>query len=260
MPPAGPRTFRSSRAVLVRSVDVGESDRRVSLFTERHGLVTLAGKSARRSLKRFGGTLQKYLLLEAAWTESPGRLPLLGSTSLLESFWGIVEDWDKVRHADYLLELSAALFPQPGPAGRAFATLESGLRALALGEPPAAVARKVEVLYLSIAGWGPDLAGCRHCGRPVEEIAKEERGTFRFIASEGGVLCGKCPGKVGTPLSPGAVKTWKALQASSSAVHGRVRLPERIVDELQPVIHRYLEYHLGFPVRAPDGAPTGLKA
>ncbi len=260
MPPAGPRAFRSSRAVLVRSVDVGESDRRVSLFTEGHGLVTLVGKSARRSLKRFGGTLQKYLLLDAAWTESPGRMPLLGSTGLLESFWGIVEDWEKVRHADYLLELSAALFPQPGPKERAFGVLLEGLRALAFGESPAAVGRRVEISYLSIAGWGPDLSACKRCGRPVEEIAKEERGPFRFISSEGGVLCSNCPGKAGTPLSPGAVKTWKALQASSPAVRGRVRIPDRILEELQPVIHRYLEYHLGFPVRGPDGAPTGLKA
>src|SRR5512134_3925485 len=139
MPSAGARSFRSSRAFLIRAVDSGETDRRISLFTESDGMVAAMAKAAHRSRKRFGGSLQKYFLLDVAWTEAPGRMPVLASVSLLASFWEIVGGWEKVRHADYLLELAAALFPQPGPKPETFGVLMSGMRSLARGDPPDAV-------------------------------------------------------------------------------------------------------------------------
>jgi DNA repair protein RecO (recombination protein O) len=258
--PAGPRKFRSSRALLVRSVDVGESDRRVSFFTEGYGLLIMVGKAARRSARRFGGTLQKYLLLEVGWTEVTGRMPVLGSSVLIESFWSIVEDWERVRHADYLLELTAALFPQAGSKRTVFGVLLSGLRALAAGDPPSMVARKAEVSYLSIGGWGPDLSACKRCGRSVETFLKTGRWTLGFLPSEGGLLCGACRGTAGVPLSPGAVKTWQILQASSPSVRERIRISETILVELQSVIRQYLEFNMGFAVRGATGSPSGEKS
>ena len=67
-------------------------------------------------------------------------MPVLEQAVLVASFWEIVEDWEKVRHADYLLELAVNLFPQPGPKPKAFEALYAGMRALALGDAPRAVA------------------------------------------------------------------------------------------------------------------------
>ena len=44
-------------AIVIRLTDYGESDRIVTLLTERHGKVTAIAKGARRSRKRFGGAL-----------------------------------------------------------------------------------------------------------------------------------------------------------------------------------------------------------
>ncbi len=250
MPSAGPRSFRSSRAFLIRSVDAGEIDRRISFFTASYGLVTTVAKAARRSRKRFGGTLQKYFLLDVSWTETTGRMAVLGSTSLLESFWEIAADWEKVRHADYLLELTATLFPQPGPKPRAFGILLWGIRSLALGVSPAVVGRKTEAVLLAVGGWGPDLAACRRCGRHTGVLRKGAGGTVRFLPSEGGFLCGSCSGTGGIPLSLGAVKTWKAIQASSPSLLERVRISDSILKELQDVIPPYIEFYLGMPLRS----------
>src|SRR4030067_1021913 len=117
------RSFRSSRAFLVRAASMGETDRRLTFFTEAAGPVTGVAKAAHRSRKRFGGALQKYFLLDAAWTEVPGRMPILTSASILESFWDIVANWERVRSADYLLELASAVFPQTSPKPKAVAFL-----------------------------------------------------------------------------------------------------------------------------------------
>ncbi|GAB4372532.1 MAG: hypothetical protein Kow00128_21350 [Deltaproteobacteria bacterium] len=243
MPAAGPRRYRSSRAFLVRSADLGETDRRLSFFTEDDGEVAVLGKAAHRSRKRFGGALQRHLLLDIAWTEVSGRIPVLDGAVVLESFWSILDDWDRVRHADYLLELASALFPHPGPKPKVFSLLLAGMRALAGAEAPRSRGRKAEAAFLSIAGFGPDLSACRRCG-------KAEGVSFRFLPSEGRIVCARCMPGGGTPLSPGAVKTWRALQSHSPPVHERIRIPEAVLDELQEVIPKYLEWCIGRPMRS----------
>lgn len=248
--PAEPRAYRSSRAFLVRAADMGEADRRLTFFTEAEGVVTAVAKFARRSRRRFsGGALQKYFLLDVAWTETAGRMGVLTDSSVVESFFGIVEDWEKVRHADHLLELAANLFPQPGPKPRAFAVLHAGFQSLGNGETPAAVGTKGEAAFLSIAGWGPNLSRCRSCGG-------KESGAWRFVTRTGGLLCGDCAGREGIPLSPGAVRTWQAIQTSEPSVLSRLRIPYNILQELQGVLPKYLEWNLGRPLRrSAEGVP-----
>lgn len=236
-------SHHSSPAFLARAIDLGEADRRLTFFTRDAGVVVTVGKSAWRSRKRFGGTLQRYVLLDIAWTSLPGRMAVLSSATVSRSFWEIVEDWERVRHADHLLEIASELFPQAGPKPRAFEVLLHGIRSIADGESPPETARRVEAELLAIGGWGPDLSGCRKCK------GKESR-TYRFIASEGGVLCGNCPPSGGSSLSLGAVKTWRALQTGKTAARGRLRIPFGIAEELRIVIHGYVEYCLGKRLRS----------
>ncbi len=252
---AAPLVFRESRAFLVRAQDMGEADRRLVFFTEACGVLTAAAKAARRSRKRFGGTLQKYLLLDISWTERGGGMPILSSASLVESFWSILEDWEKVRHADYLLELASGMFPQAGSKPRVFAYLRGLLSALSSGEAPESAARKAEAAFLSLGGWGPALAACRKCGREVGEggaAAAAERVSFRFLAPEGGLRCARCSaqGGAGTPLSPGAIRTWRAIQSASPAALGRLRIPDSILKELRDIIPKYVTWCLGRQLRS----------
>ncbi len=222
---------------------MGEADRRFTLFSESQGTVSLLGRSARKSRKRFGGVLQRYFLLDISWSAVSDRMPVLEQVVLVASFWEIVEDWEKVRHADYLLEMAVNLFPQSGPKPKAFEALYSGLRSLALGEAPGAVVVRTEASMLATAGWGPNLVACKACGSNPD-------GAFRFIRSEGGIVCSNCPAPSGEPLSLGAVKTWRALQSSSPSVLGRIRLAGPILAELQDVMPKYVEYCIGRPLRS----------
>ncbi|MEW6719321.1 MAG: DNA repair protein RecO [Thermodesulfobacteriota bacterium] len=244
---AGERSFHASPAFLVRAVDMGEADRRLSFFTREAGVVSILGKSAWKSRKRFGGTLQRYVLLDIVWTEVPGKIPVLSTASVSASFWPIVEEWERVRHADYLLELAAEMFPQEGPKPKAFEILLDGFRALTAGESPGKVARRAEACFLGIGGWGPDLSKCRKCGRTDSR-------RYRFLPAEGGLLCDACATGDGMTLSLGAVRTWRALLAGGGAARERLRVPDGIEEELQKVIPKYIEYCLGKPLRSLGGA------
>jgi DNA repair protein RecO (recombination protein O) len=244
--------LRSSRAFLARSFDLGEADRRLLFFTRDAGLLSAVAKSALRSRKRFGGALQRYVLLDISWTERPGRLAVLSSACIRKSYWGIVEEWDRVRHADHLLEVASEMFPQAGPKPRAFDALLCGMDSIAGGESAAGTARKAEAALLSIAGWGPDLARCRICG-------KEESRAYRFVPSEGGIFCEACSStRGGVPLSLGAVKTWRAMQPGTSAPPAKLRMPQVIAEELRNVIPGYIEYCIGKKLRSLGGTASEI--
>jgi DNA repair protein RecO (recombination protein O) len=243
VPAPGGTTFHASRAFLVRAVDVGEADRRLTFFTEREGVVTLLGKAAWKSRKRFGGALQRYFLLDVSWSARGARPPVIDHSAILESFWDLLPDWERVRHGDHLLEAAAALFPQPGPKPRAFHALHAGLRCLASGEDPLLVARRCEAVLLHTAGWGPNLSGCRACGREISR-------SFRFLPGDGGVACDGCTPGGGEPLSGGAVRTWRAFQGASPGEYGRIRASGAILSELGRILPAYLAWCTGRPLRS----------
>ncbi|MCZ6822253.1 MAG: DNA repair protein RecO, partial [Deltaproteobacteria bacterium] len=56
--------FRT-RALVLRTFDLAESDRLVHLYTEDLGRVSAIAKGARRSQRRFPGTLEIFNLLDA---------------------------------------------------------------------------------------------------------------------------------------------------------------------------------------------------
>ena len=205
-------SFHSSPAFLARAIDLGEADRRLTFFTRDAGVLVTVGKSAWRSRKRFGGTLQRYVLLDIAWTQRTGRMAVLSSASVNRSFWGIVEDWERVRHADHLLEIASELFPQGGGKPRAFEVLLRG--GFHRGREPPPTARRSEAEFPRSAGGA----------RPVRvpEVQEKEGRSYRFRFG-GGVARPVRPRRV--PPSLGAVKTWRALQAGKTAARGRLRIP-----------------------------------
>jgi DNA repair protein RecO len=136
-----------------------------------------------------------------------------------------------------------AFFPQAGPKPKAFTFLLAGIRSLSAGESPVSVGRKMEAAFLAAGGWGPDLSACRRCG-------KAEGRFFRFVFAEGRLYCEACAGKRGGLLSLGAVRTLRALQTSTPSTIGRVRIPEKILVELQDVMPKYLEWNFGKTFRS----------
>ncbi|HLT29189.1 MAG TPA: DNA repair protein RecO, partial [Myxococcaceae bacterium] len=61
-------------ALLLSAVDHGESDRVVTFLTRRHGRLSAFAAGARRSKRRFGGTLEPFMHLNILWVQGRGEL------------------------------------------------------------------------------------------------------------------------------------------------------------------------------------------
>ena len=103
-------------AYVLRTVNYGDRDLVVTLFSPELGKVGAIARSARASKKRFAGGIEPFTRLDAQLKFRPGRdLAQLLETQVEDGHPKIREDFDKITIASYVTELVAA-FAQEGEA------------------------------------------------------------------------------------------------------------------------------------------------
>lgn len=241
-------------AVVLRVVEFGESDRIVHLLTPEWGRVTAIAKGARRSRKRFAGTLDLFHRLRVQIERRrPTSMARLDHTRLLDSFGAIRADPVRFAIAAYLAELLDRLATEGGRAGDAAAVYRAAVATFhALTRLPADARTLVllELRLLAVLGLQPELRHCVRCGDPIE---REPR--VRFHIGEGGPLCPGCGSEAATAM-PVQLGTLRALEhsLSFSLEHldrlGRIGLGTETLAEARALVHRFQRFHVGIELRS----------
>lgn len=183
----------TTRALLVRRVSYGESDLVVTLFTESLGRVSALARGARRSQKRFGGSLEPMHTLVVRLDERAGaELLALREASLETPRHHLVRDLDRMQAAGralgWIRRAAPPRTPEPG-AWRVLIELMDRLDDEHDPRPPRLHLAELGLRLLAALGWGLDLERCVRCGKPCE------KGRAAMIdAARGGLVCRACGG------------------------------------------------------------------
>lgn len=95
-----------TQAIILHSTDFRESDRIVYALTRDRGLINAVAKGARRSIKRFPGTLEPFCEVILDAFSKPGMdLARLEEARLINANLAIREDIDLFLHASVMLEV-----------------------------------------------------------------------------------------------------------------------------------------------------------
>ena len=240
-----------SEAILLRSVDFGESDRIVHLLCPRAGRVTAIAKGARRSVKRFAGTLDLCNLLRVQIEQRRSQsMPRLDQAVLIHAYLGLRERPARFALACFLIEIIDRMAPEGGPAQdleRMFTFTRSALRVIECEAPTARLRVLLELRALAALGLRPELRVCVHCGS--EPSAGDSVG---FRVADGGALCGACSLRAeGTiPVNLGTLRTLdRALELPLDGL-GRLSLAGDALAEAQQLISRFQRFHVGLELRS----------
>lgn len=178
-----------THALILRTVDVFESSRILTLYTRALGKVSALAKGARRLRSPFQSALDTLSLCDVVLlhkgTES---LDLMTEASLLERFEGPRTSLISLYHAYYIAELLASLTDHLAPHPRLFDAAVITLRYL---HEPLLRGRRVmrfELACLQELGHMPALSRCVGCDRPLAPKSPN----VAFALSGGGVLCASC--------------------------------------------------------------------
>jgi DNA repair protein RecO (recombination protein O) len=236
----------ATEALVLRAVDLGESDRVVHLLTPETGRVAAIAKGARRSVKRFPGTLDFFNQLSVALERKRGaaQLARLEHAKLIRAFHGIRENPGRFALGCYLLELLDRLAPEDGRRGDLAALYRFAIDALGAIDtlaPSARLRALLELRLLAAVGLRPELANCVRCGRALAAPRAQ------FWIAEGGAICERCarPHEQGIPVHLGTLRALEQSLSFSLANTGRIALSEQALEEARTVIGRFLRFHVG---------------
>jgi DNA repair protein RecO (recombination protein O) len=240
----------STHALILRSVDVGESDRILHLLVPEHGRVTAVAKGARRSTKRFAGTLDLFNHLRVSLHRRRGAaIGRLDQAVLVRHYAPLRCDAARFALGCYLLELLDRLAPEGGARRdmqRLFRFALDSFEAIATHRPDSALRTILELRAFDALGLRPELRRCIGCGR---ELSGESVG---FHVADGGPVCGACaPRRSGVlPVHLGTLRALdRALELDVRQLD-RLILSARAVEEARAVVSRFQRFHVGVELRS----------
>src|SRR5690242_2146622 len=180
------KLFRDD-AVVLRVQKLGESDRIVTLFTRRRGLVRAVARGVRRTSSKFGARLEPFGHIDVQVAEGRGSLHTIAQVEAI-SLYGknLMDDYPRYTAASAIAETAERLTPvEEEPALRLYLLTLGALRALTQREHHGGLVLDSYLLRaMGFAGWAPALTACAVCGTP---------GAHRgFSVPAGGCVCPDC--------------------------------------------------------------------
>jgi DNA repair protein RecO (recombination protein O) len=232
-------------AIVLRSLDYGESDRIVTFYTSDFGKLKGIAKGARRSRKRFANSALEPFSCSYTLFSRRGRdtLALIEDCDIINSYSNIKGDLEKTLIASYLVELVDQFTRGGKENGNLFKLLQDFLILIETGETSEWLVRFFEIRLLKLSGYEPVLDRCQACKQPVTNTY-----TYRFHVKEGGLRCNTCcPSGFGSlPVSFGTIRALlMGKDVDDPAQGNRLALSEQSAAESRHLLVSFIQYLLG---------------
>ncbi|MDR3361200.1 MAG: DNA repair protein RecO [Bifidobacteriaceae bacterium] len=234
-------TYRDAGIVL-RTRDLGEADRIVTLLTRERGKVRAVAKGVRRAKSRFGARLEPFMHADLQLYEGRSLDTVTQAVTLAAYGAPITTDYPRFTAASAVVEAADKLSPVEHHPARSLYRLTLGaLAALARGQRPSgSILDSYLLRALAISGYAPALGQCAVCGRAGPHRA--------FAASAGGMVCQDCRPPGAAAPAPGTVALLGALLAG--AWDDVAAADARAADEAAGLVAAFTQYHMERAIRA----------
>lgn len=248
-------------AIVLRTLDYGESDRIVRLLARERGRLTVIAKHARKSNRRFPGSLDCFNTLRVEIRIRP-RNPLgfLERGVLISPFLGLRKSLSRFALASYLVEILDRMAPEngaPEDTERLFAFAEGALHAIAGLDPDPRLRVLFELRILDALGLRPQFVACVRCGQRVQTARVD------FLVAEGGVVCSTHVPKGDALVMSLHLGTLRALEQSFSYPLnqlGRLALGPGALSEAQQLLLGFCRFHLGLELKTESVLARALES
>ena len=252
--------------VVLRTQNLGEADRIITLLCRQNGRVRAVAKGVRRTKSRFGARLEPFTHVDLLI--HPGRsLDIITQAEVIRPYGApLAGDYPRYTAGTAMLETAERFTPmEKEPAIRQFLLLIGGLRAL--GEDsrePRLVLDAYLLRSLAVAGYAPALEECARCGAPGSTSTmgladntssgaggpQASKGTrlVAFAVASGGMVCANCRPPGAASPSPQTVALMLALLRGDW--DGAMRSERRHRVECSGLVAAYLQWHLEHSIRS----------
>ncbi|MQG88213.1 MAG: DNA repair protein RecO [SAR202 cluster bacterium] len=200
----------TTEGVVVRTSNLGEADRIITLVTPIHGLVRGVAKASRKPGSKIGGHLDMLKHVSVSVRET-STLHGLSQASTLNGFRKLRDDLERFSRASYISEISEQFSVENGSNQPLFRLLLSVLEALETTTNTDMITRFFEMRLLQLSGFQPEMSRC------VETGIELKPANHLYSAERGGLLSNQAKPLIETALLPASLNTIKLLRFLSKA-------------------------------------------
>jgi len=222
------------QAIVLSSLDYGESDRIVSLFSLEHGRVKAFARGARNSRKRFGPALEPFARIDVQARLKEG-LSTLQQADIISIYPAIRGDLERIAHALYACELVDAITPEGHPIPRLYRLLTAYLDRLETEPAIEADRRFYEINVLNILGYRPSLESCSRCDSPFDAAGAR-------LQDGGEAVCRFCCAG-GRPLS--ALTLGSLSSCLKTGTFGQIQFTPDVLRQAGDLLNEAISAHTG---------------
>ena len=237
----------NAKAIVLRTINLSETDKLVILFTEQYGKVKCAAKSARKVKNRFGAALEPLSLISVIYFgKEKQEIFKLNHTDVIKSFHWLREDFSKFYTAIYFNELIDNLVQEGQRSPECFQFHLNVLEILKDSTELETLRRLFEIRIMSLSGFAPRLNQCISCPRIPEG------NSLGFNFRMGGIVCKICLRKIQVEINihAGTLSYLKKLMGMDIRHCQRLKIPKNLEKEIESVTHRLVSYNLGRELRS----------
>jgi DNA repair protein RecO (recombination protein O) len=226
-----------SEALVVRTVEVGESDLVATFVTRQVGKISAIARGARKSSRRMGGALEPIHTVSVRLDDKGGaHLATLKEARVVRARAGVTASLEALEAAGVALRWARHVFPVHTPEPQGWDVLVHLLDELdAGGVSPRKELARTGLALLAAVGWGLDLERCVACGK-----AYPPGRPARVDARRGGLVCQSCGGAAGE-LSAAEMQAARALGAGNPQ-----DISEAVARRLLDLVDSAMAAHTGF--------------
>jgi len=226
-------------AIILRRMDLGETDRILTLLTDRFGKIRVIGKGIRRPTARLGPHLELFSTARLMLSRARD-LDVITSAETIDLHGGLRSNLDALGVASHCAELVDRFLADRDENRAVYRLMGTALERLDSGADPDRVARWFEVVLLGEMGVRPELFNCVVCEQPV----KPEPNRFSFRL--GGILCQEHSDRdiSAITLSVAAQKVFRLLIRGDLDAFLRLTVSDPVLRELETVLTAFITHQI----------------
>jgi DNA repair protein RecO (recombination protein O) len=229
-------TLLESDALVVRTVEFGESDIIATLVTERAGKLSTVVRGGRKGSRRAGGALEPLHTIAVLLEDKGSDLTTLKEGRVVRVRAGLASNLEALDAAGVALRWARHLFPPRTVEPEGWRVLVDLLDVLdAPDTAPRRELAKAGLAMLTAVGYGLDFDRCVACGRECPD------GRMACVdPARGGLVCRSCGGAP-TVLLPTAREVARVFTRG-----GQTDVTPADAESLLGLVTRAMAVHAGF--------------
>ncbi len=230
--------YYRSNAIILKSMDYRESDKIVTVFTEREGKIRAIAKGTKKPKSSLRACIQPFVYSSLYFSRGK-EMDLITQGKLVDFFGNSREDLPRTLYCIYIMELlDKSLMDKVKLPDLFKITLEVLNYINESGYKPVII-RFFEMKLLINLGYKPILLECVSCGK--------KQLSFDYLSpAQGGVICNDCKNSIqgALPLSGETLAVLKLLTKANLNMLERLKISSLAQAQLEQLLESYLEYHL----------------